>query len=82
MHVSSDAAMPPKNALPRNFSEGVFRGGQSAADLYRRISQGIEGSPMPASTFVPGEYEQDDIWNLINFVRSVKKAESETAPAT
>ncbi|MCA9135406.1 MAG: c-type cytochrome [Planctomycetales bacterium] len=68
-------AMPPKNALPRNFSEGVFRGGESAADLYRRISQGIEGSPMPAATFVPGEYEQDDIWHLINFVRSLKKVE-------
>lgn len=68
-------AMPPRNALPRNFAEGVFRGGESAADLYRRISQGIEGSPMPGATFVPGEYEQDDIWHLINFVRSVKKPE-------
>ncbi|WP_286177414.1 cytochrome c [Stieleria mannarensis] len=74
-------AMPPKNALPRNFSEGVFRGGAAAEDLYRRILQGIEGSPMPASTFVPGEYEKDDIWHLINFVRSVKKPEPETSEA-
>ena len=70
-------AMPPKNALPRNFTEGVFRGGEAADDLFRRISQGIEGSPMPASTFVPGEFEQDDIWHLINFVRSVKVDEPE-----
>jgi mono/diheme cytochrome c family protein len=69
-------AMPPKNALPRNFTEGVFRGGESAEDLYRRISQGIEGSPMPASTFVPGEYDQEDIWHLINFVRSVQNEDS------
>ncbi|MCS7469310.1 cytochrome c [Stieleria sp. ICT_E10.1] len=74
-------AMPPKNALPRNFSEGVFRGGEAAEDLYRRILQGIEGTPMPASTFVPGEYEKDDIWHLINFVRSVRKPEPETTEA-
>ncbi|MDV6028582.1 MAG: c-type cytochrome [Phycisphaera sp. RhM] len=74
-------AMPPKNALPRNFSEGVFRGGEAAEDLYRRILQGIEGTPMPASTFVPGEYEKDDIWHLINFIRSVKKPEPEITEA-
>jgi mono/diheme cytochrome c family protein len=73
-------AMPPKNALPRNFSEGVFRGGGAAEDLYRRISQGIEGSPMPASTFVPDQYEQDDVWHLINFVRSLKVPQDQPAP--
>ncbi|WP_253160149.1 cytochrome c [Stieleria tagensis] len=76
-------AMPPKNALPRNFTEGVFRGGGTSADLYRRILTGIEGTPMPASTFVPGQYEQDDIWNLINFVRSIKEpSEDPLAPAS
>lgn len=73
-------AMPPKNARPRNFSEGVFHGGESAEDLYRRISQGIEGSPMPASTFVPGQYEEDDVWHLINFVRSLKVPEAQPTP--
>ena len=74
-------AMPPKNALPRNFAEGVFRGGESAEDLYRRIWQGIEGSPMPASTFVEGTYDQDDIWHLINFVRSINESEPTAAEA-
>lgn len=74
-------AMPPKNALPRNFTEGVFRGGESAEDLYRRIWQGIEGSPMPASTFVPEQYTEDDIWHLINFVRSVYQPQSAPAAA-
>ncbi len=73
-------AMPPKNAMPRNFSEGVFRGGETAEDLYRRIWQGIEGSPMPGATFVPEQYEEDDIWHLINFVRSVNQAQPESAP--
>ena len=72
-------AMPPTYAKPRNFAEGVFRGGEDAEHLYRRILIGIEGTPMPASTFVPGTYEQDDIWHLINFVRSIE--EPEAAPA-
>jgi mono/diheme cytochrome c family protein len=70
-------ALPPKNARPRNFANGVFRGGESAEDLYRRISQGIEGSPMPASTFVPGKYEQEDVWHLINFIRSLEVVNEE-----
>ncbi|MEM6473710.1 MAG: cytochrome c, partial [Planctomycetota bacterium] len=65
-------AMPPKNARPRNLSEGIFRGGESAESLYRRIIQGIDGSPMPSSTFVPGQYEEDDIWHIINFIRSLR----------
>jgi mono/diheme cytochrome c family protein len=71
-------AMPPLNAMPRNFAEGVFRGGSSSKDLYLRITQGIDGSPMPAATFVEGEFEKEDVWNLINFIRSLQ---TEEAPA-
>lgn len=66
-------ALPPKNALPRNFAEGVFRGGSSSDQLYRRITQGIDGTPMPAATFVEGEYEQKDVWHMINYIRSLQK---------
>ncbi len=69
-------ALEPHNALPRNFAEGVFRGGSSSADLYRRITQGIDGTPMPAVTFVDGEFEQDDVWHLINFIRTIQTPES------
>ncbi len=78
-------AMEPKNAIPRNFAEGIFRGGSTSRDLYRRITQGIDGTPMPAVTFVEGQFEEDDVWNLINFIRSLQTAESgpaEAAPAT
>lgn len=71
-------AMTPVNANPRNFSVGVFHGGQKAADLYRRITQGIEGSPMPAVTFVDGEFEEVDVWHLINYVRSLKVIQEPT----
>ncbi|QDT09128.1 cytochrome c [Stieleria marina] len=76
-------ALPPLNAKPRNFAEGVFRGGAKAEDLYRRIVAGIAGSPMPAATFVEGQFEEDDVWHLINFIRSVQVAPvvDESTPA-
>jgi len=66
-------ALPPRNAQPRNFADGIFRGGSSSKDLYRRITQGIDGTPMPAATFVEGQFEQDDVWHLINFIRSLEQ---------
>ncbi|QEG43566.1 cytochrome c [Roseimaritima ulvae] len=71
-------ALEPKNIQPRNFAEGVFHGGSTPQDLYRRITVGIAGTPMPAVTFVPGEFEKQDVWHLINFVRSLGK-DSEAA---
>lgn len=70
-------ALPPINAIPRNFAEGVFRGGSSSQDLYRRITQGIDGTPMPAVTLVEGQFEQQDVWHIINFIRSLQTAEAE-----
>ena len=68
-------ALPPRNALPRNFEVGAFHGGSTAEDLYLRITQGIDGTPMPAATFVEGKFEEDDVWHLINYIRSLQKAE-------
>ncbi len=74
-------ALPPRNAIPRNFAEGIFRGGSTSQDLYRRIMQGIDGTPMPAATFVEGQFEQDDVWHLINFIRSLQQSDGEEAAA-
>ncbi len=65
-------ALPPLNALPRNFAQGIFHGGSASEDLYRRIAVGIEGTPMPAATFVEGQFDKDDVWDLINFIRSLQ----------
>jgi hypothetical protein len=43
---------------------------------------GIEGSPMPAATFVEGQFEQDDVWHLINFIRSLQKPEADEPAVT
>ncbi|MGV3484166.1 MAG: cytochrome c [Planctomycetaceae bacterium] len=76
-------ALPPLTIHPRNFAEGYFRGGDRASDLWIRIVQGIEGTPMPAATFVEGEFEKDDVWHLINFIRSLQKpADNQTPAAT
>lgn len=69
-------AMEPRNIVPRNFSEGIFRGGKSSAQLYRRIKQGIDGTPMPAATFVEGEFEESDVWHIINYIRSLEQLDS------
>ncbi|MFG0289794.1 MAG: cytochrome c [Rhodopirellula sp. JB044] len=75
-------ALPPVNAKPRNFALGAFHGGAKASDLYMRITQGIEGSPMPAVTFVDGQFEEDDVWHLINFIRSLQESTEESGSET
>lgn len=75
-------ALPPVNIVPRNFAEGVFRGGSSSKDLYRRITQGIDGTPMPAATFVEGQFDQQDVWHLINFIRSLETPDSSSESPT
>jgi len=66
------------NIIPRNFAEGLFRGGSDSKDLYRRIMQGIDGTPMPAATFVDGQFDSEDVWHLINFIRSLETPDSST----
>lgn len=70
-------ALPLRNVSPRNFHEGVFRGGKTPEHLYQRIALGIEGTPMPAAAVEP-----EQIWDLVNYVRSLedpKPDESESA---
>lgn len=73
-------ALLPQNVQPRNFAEGVFRGGSAPEDLYRRIVNGIDGTPMPGATFVEGQFEQRDVWHVINFIRSLQRDDPATEP--
>ena len=66
-------ALPPRRILARDFRFGLFRGGSEPERIYRRIAEGIDGTPMPAAAIPP-----EDIWHLVNFVRSF---ESPPAPA-
>lgn len=53
-----------------DLTSGMLHGGQSPLDIYRRISSGINGTPMPAfRDSFPDEPEA--IWHLTHFVLSL-----------
>ncbi len=60
--------LPPRKILPRDFREGVYRGGGNPQKLYHRIAYGIDGTPMPS---IEGTIPEQDIWHLVNYVRSL-----------
>ncbi|MCI0362174.1 MAG: cytochrome c [Planctomycetaceae bacterium] len=67
----------PRNIRPRNLRQGVYRGGMRPIDLYWRLKNGIEGTPMPAVTMKPeGDpsakgLTTEDIWDILNYVQSL-----------
>jgi mono/diheme cytochrome c family protein len=61
-------AMPPRHISPRNLRLSVFRGGSRPADIYRRIANGIEGTPMPSAPTL----SSDEIWALVAYVRNLR----------
>lgn len=71
-------ALPPRNIRPRNLRQGVYRGGMRPVDLYWRIRNGIEGTPMPEAKLKPDDAGPEvvmlnnaDLWSLIDYVRSL-----------
>ena len=58
-------ALPPRPIKPRNLTEAVYRGGGEPEELYLRIANGIEGTPMPAAPALTPE----EIWALVAFVK-------------
>lgn len=70
-------ALTPRPLNPRKLHDAVLRGGSDAESLYRRITQGIAGTPMPAVTLVEKEdgrgLTQDQVWDLVRYVQSLAK---------
>lgn len=52
---------------PRDYTQGIFKGGHDPESLYRRIAYGMPGTPMPAST----QLSPDDNLDLVHFIRSL-----------
>jgi hypothetical protein len=54
---------------------GIYRGGRRPLDIFRRIHQGIAGTPMPAAgrdeKNPTGALKPEEIWNLVDYVRSL-----------
>jgi hypothetical protein len=62
--------------LPRDLTQGIFRGGSRPIDVYRRIYSGISGGPMPAlgeARDAKGEplLSPEDLWCLVHYVRAL-----------
>jgi len=73
----------------RDLTRGVFRFGRRPIDLYRRIYAGINGTPMPEhfgmTITEDGQQRtmnEDDIWDLVFFVRSLGTQEPQVAHAS
>ena len=68
-------ALRPRIVQARNLQQGVFRGGSDAATLYRRITQGIAGTPMPAVAVVDQQggvgLTEDQVWDLVRYLQSL-----------
>jgi len=58
-------ALKPRAIRPRNLRLPVYRGGGRPQDLYRRIKNGIEGTPMPAGATLSAE----EVWALVAYVK-------------
>ena len=74
-HFRQAGALRPRLARPRNLALGVYRGGGSDEELYRRIDLGIEGTPMPAATAL----NEQEKWALVAYVRSLASAKPGTS---
>lgn len=66
---------------PRNFYDGIFRGGRRPIDLYFRVWGGIKGVGMTSydNTLRPNDEQkakkEDPMWDVVNFMRALPYAE-------
>lgn len=64
----ADHLLAPRNAIPRNLREGIYRGGRRPIDLFWRIKGGIRGMPMPEA---PTALTEEEIWQIVDYVQSL-----------
>ena len=55
-------------ATAADLTSGLFRGGESPIDIYRKIHAGIHGTPMPDFYSQYFKDSPDDIWYLVHFI--------------
>jgi mono/diheme cytochrome c family protein len=68
--------LKPVPISPRDLRMGIYRGGDRPEDIYRRIVQGIEGTPMPAVALKPDNPQgltEDEVWQLVAYVMNMKQ---------
>ncbi len=70
-------ALAPRPIKPRNLTEAVYRGGGQPEEIYLRIANGIEGTPMPAAPAL----SSDEIWALVAYVKALPYSRTYHWPA-
>ena len=60
--------LPEQISQPRNLRMGVYRGGRSPADLYRRIHAGVNGASMPEGRT---SLKPLEIWSVVDYIRTL-----------
>jgi mono/diheme cytochrome c family protein len=71
--------LPLERLHPRDFTRGVFHGGDRPIDQYWRICVGIKGTPMPPHGPSPGStgvLTPEEIWDVVHYVRSLSAGET------
>jgi len=60
--------------LPRNLTKGwTYKGGNTSADIYLRLSTGLNGTPMSPPMAPLNTLTSDERWTLAHFVRSLQR---------
>ncbi|MFM7059061.1 MAG: c-type cytochrome, partial [Planctomycetota bacterium] len=67
-NIGQDAWGFPTRAA--DLTSGMLRGGQEPMDIYRRILNGINGTPMPGFRSVL-EADPERAWNLVSYVLEI-----------
>jgi len=79
-------ALPPRPIRPRRLSDGIFHGPGTPSALYRHITQGIAGSPMPSLAVTDQEspmgLTSDQVWDLVSYVLSLNSGAQSSAKQT
>lgn len=55
--------------LPTNFAKGIFKTGREDWKIFRTISNGLGGTPMPSFS---DQLEPSEIWELVYYILSLK----------
>lgn len=70
--------LPPRNIHPRNLRQGVYRGGRRPIDIFRRVHNGIDGTPMPGALIIADDapagtkgLTRSDLWSLVDYVQNL-----------
>ncbi|MEO1616224.1 MAG: cytochrome c [Planctomycetota bacterium] len=68
-------ALRPRQIHPRKLAGGFYRGGGDGKTLYRRLTQGIAGTPMPSVMVAeepsPTTLTASQVWDLVHYVQSL-----------